>query len=174
MSLNCLHYGVYGHLQQTCVAQRRNKTPLKSSEVLYFTYFFLGYALETIYLLNLVPSKYTLKAIVKVWIGQKPKMRNLHIWGCSTHALKWKTHVGGWSNQFIHHSGRMIKAIHRFMFLVETYEVIPKRTKFFHWSYKACRWWSLDQGYEKLIGFYLFQLCLGTCRGAYRHEIDWL
>ena len=53
---------------------------------------FWEYALNTaMYLLNLVPSKSIPKTPVKLWIGCKPSMRHLHIWGCSAHMLKGKS-----------------------------------------------------------------------------------
>ena len=52
---------------------------------------FWGYALNTaMYLLNLVPSKFVHKTPVELWIGHKPSMRHLHIWGCLAHMLKGK------------------------------------------------------------------------------------
>ena len=103
---------------------------LKSSELLYLPISFWD-----------MPSKqYTF------WTHQSILSRYLLKCGLCE-SLKWETFtfgdvqhmcwkerhlVRGWWSQFIHHSGRMIKIIHRFMFLRETYEVIPKRTKFFH------------------------------------------
>ena len=52
---------------------------------------FWGYALNTaMYLLNLKPSKSVPKTPIELWIGGKPSMRHLHIWGCPTHVLKGK------------------------------------------------------------------------------------
>ena len=43
------------------------------------------------YLLNLVPSKSVPKTLVELWIGRKPSMRHLCIWGCLAHVLKGKS-----------------------------------------------------------------------------------
>ena len=52
---------------------------------------FWGYVLNTtMYLLNLVPSKYVPKTPIELWIERKPCMRYLHIWGCLAHVLKRK------------------------------------------------------------------------------------
>ena len=53
---------------------------------------FWGYALNTtMYLLNLVHSKSVPKTPVELWIGHKPSMKHLHIWGCSAYVLKGKS-----------------------------------------------------------------------------------
>ena len=53
---------------------------------------FWRYALNTaMYLLNLVPSKSVLKTTIELWIGCKPSIRHLHIWGCPAHVLKRKS-----------------------------------------------------------------------------------
>ena len=40
-------------------------------------------ALETaIYLLNRVPTKETIKTPYELWMGIKPRLKHLHIWGC--------------------------------------------------------------------------------------------
>ena len=53
---------------------------------------FWGYALETtMYLLNLIPSKSVPKIPLEMWIGRKPSLRHIHIWGCPAHVLKGKT-----------------------------------------------------------------------------------
>ena len=41
------------------------------------------YVLKTImYLLNRVPSKVVQKTPFELWIGRKPSLRHLHVWGC--------------------------------------------------------------------------------------------
>ena len=41
------------------------------------------YALKTtVYLLNRVPSKAVPKTLFELWIGRKPSLRHLHVWGC--------------------------------------------------------------------------------------------
>ena len=75
-----------GTPQQNGVAKRRNMTLLVMVRSLlsYLTLpiSFWGYALNTaMYLLNLVLSKSIPKTPVELWIGRKPSMRHLHIWG---------------------------------------------------------------------------------------------
>ncbi|KAL8473953.1 hypothetical protein ACS0TY_030704 [Phlomoides rotata] len=49
---------------------------------------FYGYALETTaYILNLVPSKSVPKTPPDLWIGRKPSMRDMRIWGCPAYVL---------------------------------------------------------------------------------------
>ena len=43
------------------------------------------------YLLNLVTSKSIPKTPIELWIGCKPSIRHLHIWGCPAHVLKGKS-----------------------------------------------------------------------------------
>lgn len=50
---------------------------------------FWGYTLDiAMYLLNLVPSQSFSKKPIGLWLGQKPSMRYIHVWGCATHVLK--------------------------------------------------------------------------------------
>ena len=82
--------------QQNAVAKRRNMTLLVMVRSLlsYLTLpiSFWGYALNTaMYLLNLVLSKSIPKTPVELWIGRKPSMRHLHIWGYQAHVLKGKS-----------------------------------------------------------------------------------
>ena len=82
-----------GTPQQNGVAERRNRTFLDmvKSMLSYSTLpiSFWGYALNTaMYLLNLVPSKFVHKTPVELWIGHKPSMRHLHIWGCPAHVKR--------------------------------------------------------------------------------------
>ena len=79
--------------QQNGVAERRNRTLLgmmrsmmSYSEL--HTYLW-GYALETAtYVLNLVPSKSVPKTPREMWIGRKPGLSHIRIWGCPAHVLK--------------------------------------------------------------------------------------
>ena len=85
-----------GTPQQNGVAERRNWTILDMvrSMLSYSTLpiSFWGYALNTaMYLLNLVHLKFIAKTPIKLWIGCKPSMRHLHIWGCPAHVLKGKS-----------------------------------------------------------------------------------
>ena len=82
--------------QQNGVAERRNMTLLDMVKSLlsYSTLpiSFWGYALNiAMYLLNLVLLKSIPKTPIELWIGCKPSMRHLHIWGCSAHVLKGKS-----------------------------------------------------------------------------------
>ena len=82
--------------QQNGVAERMNMTLLDMvrSMLSYSTLLisFWGYALNTaMYLLNLVPLKPVPKTPIELWIGRKPSMRHLHIWGCPAHVLKGKS-----------------------------------------------------------------------------------
>ena len=50
---------------------------------------FWGYALETSqYLLNLVPSKVISTTPKELWIGRKPSLGHVRIWGSPAHVLK--------------------------------------------------------------------------------------
>ena len=78
-----------GTPQQNSVAERRNRTVLEmvKSMMSYSTLLisFWGSALNTtIYLLNLVPSKFVPKTPMELWSGRKPSMKYLHICGCPT------------------------------------------------------------------------------------------
>ncbi|KAG8381639.1 hypothetical protein BUALT_Bualt06G0142500 [Buddleja alternifolia] len=82
-----------GTPQQNGVAERRNRTLMEMvrSMMSHATLpsSFWGYALETAaYLLNLVPSKSVPKTPVELWIGRKPKINYLRIWGCPAHVLR--------------------------------------------------------------------------------------
>ncbi|KAL8523138.1 hypothetical protein ACS0TY_013202 [Phlomoides rotata] len=49
---------------------------------------FWGYALETAtYILNRVPSKSVPKTPSELWIGRKPNLMHMRIWGCPTYVL---------------------------------------------------------------------------------------
>ena len=49
-----------------------------------------GEALNTtIYLLNRVPTKATIKTSFELWIGGKPNLKHLHIWGCPAQARSY-------------------------------------------------------------------------------------
>ena len=40
-----------------------------------------------VYLLNLVPSKSVPKTPVELWLGRKPSLSHIRIWGCPAHVL---------------------------------------------------------------------------------------
>ena len=50
---------------------------------------FWGYSLETTaYILNLVPSKSVPITPIELWIGSKPSLRHIRVWGNPAHVLK--------------------------------------------------------------------------------------
>ena len=53
---------------------------------------FWGHALETAaYILNLVPSKLVPTTPTELWIGRKPSLKHVRIWGSQAHVLKGNT-----------------------------------------------------------------------------------
>ena len=51
------------------------------------------YALKTtMYLQNRVPSKAVQKTPFELWMGRKPSLRHLHVWGCSTEIRYYNPH----------------------------------------------------------------------------------
>ena len=82
-----------GTPQQNGVSERRNRTLLGMVRSM-MSYsdlptFLWGYALVTAtYLLNLVPSKSVPKTPCELWIGRKPSLSKLKIWGCPAYVLK--------------------------------------------------------------------------------------
>ena len=51
------------------------------------------YVLKTaVYLLNRIPSKAVSKTPFELWIGRKPSLRHLHVWGCLTKARVYNPH----------------------------------------------------------------------------------
>ena len=52
-----------------------------------------GEALKTaVYILNRVPTKATTKNPLELWIGKKPTLKHLHIWGCLAEAMPYRPH----------------------------------------------------------------------------------
>ena len=50
-----------------------------------------GKALKTpVYILNRVPTKSTNKTPYEIWIGKKPSLKHLHIWGCPAEARPYR------------------------------------------------------------------------------------
>jgi hypothetical protein len=43
------------------------------------------------YMLNLISSKFVPKIPIELWIGQKPRIKYFHIWGCPAYMLKGKS-----------------------------------------------------------------------------------
>ena len=51
-----------------------------------------GYVLESAcYLLNRVPSKSVTKMPYEIWIGRKPVLSHLRVWGCPAYVMRLKT-----------------------------------------------------------------------------------
>jgi hypothetical protein len=85
-----------GTPQQNGVSERRNRTLLEMVRAMMsyaaLPMSFWGYALQTAaYLLNLVPSKSVSKVPTELWIGRKPSIHYIHVWGCPAHVLKGKS-----------------------------------------------------------------------------------
>ena len=85
-----------GTPQQNGVAERRNRIMLDMvrSMMSYSSLplSFWGYALQTsVYILNVVPSKYIQHTPLELWSGRKPSLHHIRIWGCTAHVLKGKT-----------------------------------------------------------------------------------
>ena len=87
----CAQYTMLGTPQQNGVIERCNCTlmdmvrSMLSNSTLPLS--LRMYALKTaVYLLNWVPSKAVPKAPFELWIGKKPSLRHLHVWGCPAEA----------------------------------------------------------------------------------------
>jgi len=83
----CAQYTMPGTPQQNGVSKRRNRTLMDmvrsmiSNSSVYVSLW--KYALKTfMYLLNRVPSKAVQKKPFELWIGRKPTLRHLCVWGC--------------------------------------------------------------------------------------------
>ena len=80
-------YTMPGTPQQNGVAERRNRTLMEMVRSM-MSYSSVpislwGEALKTaMYILNKVPSKAVPKTPFELWIGRKPSLRHIHIWGC--------------------------------------------------------------------------------------------
>ena len=52
-----------------------------------------GEALKTTtYILNRVPTKAAAKTPYELWVGRKPSLKHLHVWGCPAEARPYKPH----------------------------------------------------------------------------------
>ena len=86
-----------GSLSMNGVAERRNIT-LKDMVRSVISYSNLpisiwGEALKTAaYIFNRVPTKATAKTPYELWIGKKPSLKHLHIWGCLAEARPYRPH----------------------------------------------------------------------------------
>ena len=93
----CTQYTMPRKPQQNGVAKRRNHTlmdmirSMLSNSTLSLSLWM--YALKTIvYLLNQVLIKAVPKTTFEMWIGRKPSLRHLHVWGCSAKARVYNSH----------------------------------------------------------------------------------
>jgi transposase InsO family protein len=93
----CAQYTMPGMPQHNGVAERRNRTlmdmvrsMLSNSNLPKSLWM---YALKTVvYLLNRVPSKSVPKTPFELWIGRKPSLRHLHVWGCPAKVRLYNPH----------------------------------------------------------------------------------
>ena len=79
--------------QQNGVAKRRNRTLLDMvRSIMSYSNLpvsFWGHVLETTaFILNLVPSKSIPTIPIELWIGRKPSLCHIRIWGSLAHVLK--------------------------------------------------------------------------------------
>jgi hypothetical protein len=90
-------YTMPGQPRMNGVAERRNRT-LKDMVRSMINHSSLpeslwGEALKTaVYLLNRVPSKAVTKTPYELWVGKKPIIKHLHIWGCPAEARPYRPH----------------------------------------------------------------------------------
>ena len=88
-------YTMPGTPSQNGVAERRNRTlkdmvrsmisPSSLPNSLW------GEALKTaVYILNRIPSKAVNKTLYELWMGKKPSIRHLHVWGCLVEARPYR------------------------------------------------------------------------------------
>ncbi|KAM0968159.1 hypothetical protein TB1_015836 [Malus domestica] len=80
-----------GTPQQNGVAERRNRTLIEMVRSMMsrakLPQYLWGEALQMAnYILNRVPTKAVSKTPYEVWIGRKPSLNHLHIWGCRAEA----------------------------------------------------------------------------------------
>ena len=93
----CAQYTMLGTPQQNGVAERQNRTLMDMVRSM-MSNFSLSkslwiYALKTlVHLLNRIPSNVVPKTPFELWIGRKPNLRHLHVWGCSTEARVYNPH----------------------------------------------------------------------------------
>jgi len=93
----CAQYTMPGTPQQNGVSERHNRTLMdmvrsmlsnSSLPVLLWMY-----ALKTaMYLLNRILSKAVQKTHFELWIGRKPSLRHLHVWGCQAEIRIYHPH----------------------------------------------------------------------------------
>jgi hypothetical protein len=85
--------------RQNGVAERRNRT------LMHMVRSMLSYsnllvklwmeALKTVvHILNRVPSKTVPKTPYELWVGRKPSLRHLRVWGCRAEAKVFNSNIG--------------------------------------------------------------------------------
>ena len=87
-----------GTPEQNGVAERRNRTlidmvrSMMSNSTL--PEFLWGEALKTaVHILNRVPSKVVPKTPYELWVGRKPTLNYLHVWGCPAEAKNFNPQI---------------------------------------------------------------------------------
>jgi hypothetical protein len=92
-------YSMPGEPQQNGVTERCNHTlmDMVRSMLSYFT-LLIGLWMEAlktaIHILNQVPNKSVSKTPYELWIGHKPSLNYIHLWGCSAEAKIFKSNTG--------------------------------------------------------------------------------
>lgn len=90
-------YTMPGSPSMNGVSERRNRT-LKDMVRSMISHSTLpeslwGEALKTAtYILNRVPTKAAAKTPYELWVGRKPSLKHLHVWGCPAEARPYKPH----------------------------------------------------------------------------------
>ena len=84
-------YTMSGTLSMNDIAERQNRAlqdmvrSMMAESSLHIRLW--GEAIKiAIYLLNRVPTKATIKTPYELWMGRKPSLKHLHIWGCPAQA----------------------------------------------------------------------------------------
>jgi hypothetical protein len=94
-------YSMSGDPQQIGVAERRNHTPMDMVKSM-LSYSMLPISLwmealkPAVHNLNRVPSKSVHKTPYEMWIGKKPTLNYLHVWGCLAEAKLFNPSLGSW------------------------------------------------------------------------------
>ena len=83
--------------QQNGIAERRNRTIMNMVRSMLchssLTSSLWIYALKiVVYLLDRVSSKAVLKTPFELWIGRRPSLRHLHVWGCPAEVRVYNSH----------------------------------------------------------------------------------
>jgi hypothetical protein len=92
-------YSMLGEPQQNEVAERQNRTLMDMVRSM-LSYSDLSVklwieALKTVvHILNRVPSKSVPKTPYELWVGRKPSLRHLRVWGCHAEAKVFNPNIG--------------------------------------------------------------------------------